>query len=302
MRKLSYTVLSNPFSIISATLLSSFINQSYSYQYPLCFTTLAGQDATFTSRAKQLIFEQFLLEALAVIILFLLLIGTAKKFGLNRFSKDLKSYLGYMVIFLPVIGLSFFIFSPVIQSIRYYYHFAPNWHDTVFYSAYLFNTKLYLGYFYQMLAIGYLFLNLNLLIEGVRRVKKTEAADDLLNSSYPDLLFAFDASGKIPLEVDEIVWIDREDRKYYAHRGQFTYQLKENITELEERLDPTQFFRINRSVIINIKNIKSYSYWENEKYVLRLDNNGREIEFIMTRRRVRELEKVLTVKDIQLAG
>ncbi|MBX2966344.1 MAG: LytTR family transcriptional regulator [Cyclobacteriaceae bacterium] len=47
------------------------------------------------------------------------------------------------------------------------------------------------------------------------------------------------------------------------------------------------FFRVNRGVIINLNYLKNYSYWENNKYILRL-NNGK--EFTSSRERIKNLK------------
>lgn len=49
---------------------------------------------------------------------------------------------------------------------------------------------------------------------------------------------------------------------------------------------PTQFFRLNRSVITNIDGIGSYTPWVDGKYIVRM-KDARRTEFTLSRLRVR---------------
>jgi two-component system LytT family response regulator len=58
------------------------------------------------------------------------------------------------------------------------------------------------------------------------------------------------------VEADHIDWIEAAD--YYAeiHAGGETHLLRETMNELEQRLDPNQFFRVHRSAIINLDRVR----------------------------------------------
>ena len=64
------------------------------------------------------------------------------------------------------------------------------------------------------------------------------------------------------------------------------------IYGLSGRGHPVNFFRISRSQIIGIHHIKNYSYWEFEKYIVRL-NGVDEADFVITRKRLKELKLIL---------
>ncbi|HZS08644.1 MAG TPA: LytTR family DNA-binding domain-containing protein [Blastocatellia bacterium] len=53
------------------------------------------------------------------------------------------------------------------------------------------------------------------------------------------------------LRTDEIDWISAEGKYVRLHVGQNSYLLRESISELEARLDPSSFLRIHRSTIVN---------------------------------------------------
>jgi two-component system LytT family response regulator len=43
--------------------------------------------------------------------------------------------------------------------------------------------------------------------------------------------------------------------------NQETYLLRETLTALEKKLDPTQFIRLHRSAIVNVDRIKELAPW-----------------------------------------
>jgi len=56
--------------------------------------------------------------------------------------------------------------------------------------------------------------------------------------------------------VQEVDYFKAADNYVELHVGQKTHLVRETITRLESRIDPQQFLRIGRSVIVNIKRIK----------------------------------------------
>jgi two-component system, LytTR family, response regulator len=58
------------------------------------------------------------------------------------------------------------------------------------------------------------------------------------------------------LKVEEIDWIDAADNYVHLHIGNESHLLRETMSGLETKLDPTKFLRIHRSTIVNIERIK----------------------------------------------
>jgi two-component system LytT family response regulator len=58
--------------------------------------------------------------------------------------------------------------------------------------------------------------------------------------------------GHLIIDVGEVEWIEAED--YYAaiHTGRRRHLIRESLTSLEARLDPSQFVRIHRSALVNL--------------------------------------------------
>jgi two-component system, LytTR family, response regulator len=57
--------------------------------------------------------------------------------------------------------------------------------------------------------------------------------------------------------TDDIDWIAAAGHYLELHLGNKTYLIREKISEFETKLDPENFVRIHRSIIINIDRIKS---------------------------------------------
>jgi len=65
----------------------------------------------------------------------------------------------------------------------------------------------------------------------------------------------------ILLDVARIDWIEANRNCVRLHVGKDTYELRETMAALEERLDPRQFARVHRSAIVNIDRIQAIHPW-----------------------------------------
>jgi two-component system, LytTR family, response regulator LytT len=70
-------------------------------------------------------------------------------------------------------------------------------------------------------------------------------------------------SGKKILIVptDEILWFGVEYRLVYAHTAERPHMTNYTLRELEERLDPDQFFRAHKSTLVNMRQVKEIVPW-----------------------------------------
>jgi two-component system LytT family response regulator len=65
------------------------------------------------------------------------------------------------------------------------------------------------------------------------------------------------ASGRITfLSIDEINWIEADDKYVHLHAGKITPMIRQTLSAMEAQLDPTKFRRIHRSTIVNVARIK----------------------------------------------
>ncbi|MBT1699463.1 LytTR family transcriptional regulator [Fulvivirgaceae bacterium PWU4] len=96
------------------------------------------------------------------------------------------------------------------------------------------------------------------------------------------------------LALNNIWWFQKEGKNYHAFTETGNYRVRQNITELEQALPRSRFFRINRAVIINTEQMSNYSFWENHKYIIRMKDTKKS-EFVISRNRLREMKETFQV-------
>ena len=94
------------------------------------------------------------------------------------------------------------------------------------------------------------------------------------------------------LKVDEIDFIEADGNYAKLHVGSKSHLLREKMNDLEGRLDPVQFVRIHRSIIVNLERIKELHPHFNGDYIVVLED-GRQLRLSRTRRE--QLESRLRV-------
>ncbi|WP_128548245.1 response regulator [Larkinella soli] len=77
-----------------------------------------------------------------------------------------------------------------------------------------------------------------------------------------------DTRGSTLLNADDCYYFFVENRAYFARHPLGTFQVDLTLERLTAVLDPNQFFRINRNVILHRKMVQKYAYWEKGKYCL----------------------------------
>ncbi|MEM8565252.1 MAG: LytTR family DNA-binding domain-containing protein [Bacteroidota bacterium] len=232
--------------------------------------------------------DQYLIECVTVGIVFSLIRVYAHHFNLFEIKLEPRHLFYYELKFLPVLLLSFFVFAPFSLSLRYLLHYAPNLDSSIYFEQYFYSVKLYLNYLFPVILFGYVIINVNLIKTYNEQLEVTKSDLSRSKKRKKDRLWARDEFGELFLEVDTIIWIQRSERKTYAQTSEEKYRLKETISELEEKLDPTKFLRVNRSAIVNLDHMLNYSFWENEKYILRIKNYDQ--EFVMSRERLNRIK------------
>jgi two-component system LytT family response regulator len=77
------------------------------------------------------------------------------------------------------------------------------------------------------------------------------------------------------VKVSEIDWIEAAD--YYAclHVGSKSHLLRRSLAELEQDLDQSEFCRVHRSGIVNLKRVRGLETNEDGEYDVLLDNGAR---------------------------
>ena len=286
---LNYDLLKSWKMIIGITLVFELIYQSIVYLHPENLEWINSEQFSLANTLQYIFIDQFLIECITVTILFSLMRIYATHFSLTALQLKAKNILYYQIKFLPVYLVAFFLFAPITLTIRFFYHqySDPDWVEYL--REYSYSIENYFNYLPAIILIGYTGLNVNLLYQYNQQLGETQL--NLKRAQKPNIknrLWATDEFGELFLDTDSIQWIERKDRKSMAISGEDQFRLKESITELEAKLDPNQFLRINRSTIVKLSEVNNYSYWENDKYILRMKNSDQ--EFVMSRDRLKKIK------------
>lgn len=80
---------------------------------------------------------------------------------------------------------------------------------------------------------------------------------------------AVKTSGRLVLvDMDEIDWVEAAGNYVELKTGSGSYLLREGIGRVSERLDPAQFIRIHRSIIVNVRKIKELQPCNRGEYMV----------------------------------
>lgn len=92
-------------------------------------------------------------------------------------------------------------------------------------------------------------------------------------SRYPAFLVVRDdKKERLRLSVDEVIYVEAFGKEIEIHAQQGTYYALDRMYQLEELLDPQEFLRVSKSVIISKKHVKKIRASLSMKYVLTLSN------------------------------
>jgi two-component system LytT family response regulator len=72
------------------------------------------------------------------------------------------------------------------------------------------------------------------------------------------------------IKVDDILYFDADGNYITLHTLKRNYTIYESLTQLEQRLDPADFTRINRSYIVNLNHIEELESYFNGEYLVRM--------------------------------
>ncbi len=275
--------------VVLTTLVFQLVYQPLIYLHPENQDWIGSEYFSLGNALSFIFIDQFLIECITVAIIFQLIRFYGNRLGLKSISLKTQSILIYELKFLPLLIMAFFAFGPITLTVRFLYHQLPNPDWDIYFSEYFYSTSLYLVYLAPVLVIGYIAINVNLISHYNRQLGETK--HDLRRSTRNGLktrLLAADDTGELFLDSEKIQWIERLERRTIANNGVERFRLKETISELEENLDANKFIRINRSTIVNLEFVANYSFWENDKYILRMKNYDQ--EFVMSRNRLNKIK------------
>ena len=137
-------------------------------------------------------------------------------------------------------------------------------------------------------------------VEKLRRVFNTPAPH--LNEHVERLLSQLASASTKRLQVkfgDKILFIDVDDIVYFEAKDKYTFLhtidqkhiIDFTLTDLEGKLDRTNFIRIHRSTIVNLKFIRELVKWFGGKYKVRLKDKD-QTELIISRGYADQIQKL----------
>ena len=273
--------------IAGVTLISTLAITSIYYLHPLNNNWYDNENFSFANLLKFIFIDQFLIELNTIFILTHILGFYAKQLRIKEMALNLKGVVSYFVKFIPFYLLAYFITIPITVSIRYLYHyFITQQGKTDYWNSYFFlNKELYFSYLTPLSIV----ITLLIIIAVLRSKNAYETRNNISltnNLKVVSLPVKTEIGEKI-ISSDMVFCIYKEGRKYFVcTKDSKTYQINKNLVLLREELG-INFVEINRSTLINLDYFEDYSFWENEKYIVRMKDGK---EFYSTRNRIKLLK------------
>jgi hypothetical protein len=288
---------------------------SWSVAYPLKIVQL-NKSGGFIPYMGLAVRNMLLPELCTLYIILFLINRFHDWFKLSSVENSWQAIGRYQLRFLPVLGLAFWLFNPVTQSVRFLTSQFPTYSFNDYWQNYILNTLtlgFYLKYLFPVLLIGYIALNISLLTDYLKQRREAQESAEAqaaksaqealalsvtftpkptVPSSYLSYLKGKNTYGELDFPVNDVYYFTIEDRFYYAELTKGRYLVGKTLNDLEAELDPSQFFRIKRDYIVNRQAVLNYAYWENGKYIVRL-NTPERYEIIVPRARMQEFREWL---------
>ena len=108
-----------------------------------------------------------------------------------------------------------------------------------------------------------------------RGVELSEDADYVVTgaSRYPAFLTVRSREGeRARIRTDEVIFIEAFGKEIEVHTAEGTFLAGERMYQLEERLNPKEFLRVSKSVIIARGHVKKIRPTLSMKYILTMTN------------------------------
>ena len=123
---------------------------------------------------------------------------------------------------------------------------------------------------------------------------KSLANPSLAQSRYKERFIVNMRNQWMPVSTKDIACFSKETLNYiYLFNGE-RYMLDANtLDEVEELIDPRQFYRANRQFIINIDAVQTVKPMENAKLTIRLKEPNQKFEIDMSREKAPVFKKWL---------
>jgi len=122
-------------------------------------------------------------------------------------------------------------------------------------------------------------------VEGVINAIQTYA------NNQKSMIQAYFKGSVVMLPQRKIFRIYIVNRKILIQTSERLYEVRKNLRDLEEMLDPESFIRISQSEILNIKRVKNFDFSSTGTIEVELENGDKTY---VSRRRVKEIKAALS--------
>lgn len=319
--RLTRDFLKNPLN--SIIILLSIVVLIEAVQWPIVYSqklTMVQKAGGVLYYLSKLLRELLLPELASLFIIISLMNYYHDWFKVRSVPNNWRAITRYELRVLPILVLAFWVFNPITQTVRYLVAKFPDYILSDYLNMYIFETlswSTYFKYLVPVILVGYLALNISLLKDYLQQRREAQEAAEaeaaeasqkalalsatfspkpVVPSIYLSYLKGKNVMGELDFPVNDVYYFTIEDRFYYAELAKGRYMVGKTLNDLETELDPTQFFRIKRDYIVNRQAVLNYAYWENGKYIVRL-NTPIPHEIIVPRARMHEFREWLQNAD-----
>ncbi|QHV93821.1 hypothetical protein [Spirosoma endbachense] len=161
--------LKNPLSsliiLLAIVVLIEFLSWNIAYEAKL---NLVNREGGLSAYITVLVRSLIIPEITTALIIAALLNLFHRLFKITHVKLNWTSLVRYELSFLPVLLLAYLIFSPITQTVRFLLEAYPDYTLTTYWTGYIQNSfwlAIYLRYLLPVCIIGYLLLNISLLID-----------------------------------------------------------------------------------------------------------------------------------------
>ena len=209
--KVDYKFITRPGTVVLTSSLSMLLVSAIVYFSPENQGWWNSPDFSWSNMLQFVLVDQILIECCSVYITFWLLIKYTRIFRLVSIRYSLRDIIKYELAFLPLVLGAFFVFNPITQTIRFFYHvFILSYHDwNLYWKEYFYSGKLYLIYLPLVFIQVYGILNFALIRNYASYIKE--------NKTGPvDKVFIKVASenGNTLINQADIVYCEKVERSY----------------------------------------------------------------------------------------
>jgi len=99
------------------------------------------------------------------------------------------------------------------------------------------------------------------------------------------------AQGDVLIDAGEIDWIEAQDYHAEIHAGGKPYRVRQSLSALEARLDPSRFVRVHRSAIVRLDQVREWQAGDARRAAVVVLRDGKALP--VSRRRLAQVKSLL---------